>query len=198
MQIKRNLNDMAKFKTFPLGTYFTFFVAALLIGGGILVSVLTHSLQAIVAGGMLAAAASYIGWRYWQGKREVAKNFLGYIQKWDCNVFSSDAAVKQRWSPAMLDEISKIFDNVVSVSGAKYPNVLKGINIALKSNHFNYKGIEVSGVNDNGTIIAWWRAEDAAPVSILSHELSHELLFAEGFTSEREQHDEMTKRGFPW
>lgn len=194
----RNLYHMAKFKTFPLGTFFTFAVAGILVFGGLFIAIVTHSLQAIVAGGLLAAAASYIGWRYWQGKKEVAKGFLGYIQKWDCNVFSTDPLVLKRWTPTMLDELSKVFDNVVLVMGAAHLDVLKGFNLTLVGNHFDFRGTEVSGINHAGTITIWWNEKDAVPVSILSHELSHEILFSEGLTSEREHHDEMTRRGLPW
>lgn len=194
----RNLYHMAKYKTFPWGVLFTFAVAGLLVAGGLFIAIVTHSLQAIVAGGLLTLAATYIGWRYWQGKMETRKAFLGYIKKWDCNVFSTDAEVLKRWTPGMLDELSKVFDNVVLLMGAQHPDVLKGFNLTLVSGPFDFRGTKVSGINHNGAITIWWNANDAVPVSILSHELSHEILFSEGLTSEREHHDEMTRRGLPW
>jgi len=189
---------MARFRTLTLGSLFTFAVAGILVAGGAVAAILTHSLQAIVAGGALVLASLYIGWRYWQRKAEVSKSHIGYIEKWDCNVFSKDAEVLKRWSPDKLDEISKIFDRVALLTGTKHADAMKGFNLSLLSNHFDFRGSTVSGINYQGVITVWWRAEDSAPESILSHELSHELLFAEGITGERVHHEEMAKRGYPW
>lgn len=191
-----------RFKPFTAGSWFTIGVAALIVIVALIVGIVTHTLQSIVACTLAAAAAGYIGWRYIQAKLRLAKEFTAYGAPWDANVFAADEKARERWSFGVSSNIWRAFRDVCERMGMPYAT-LEGLTIRVVSEPFEVPGLP--GLNrgvtypDTGTIVVAWLSDEASPYAVLCHELSHIAIGrTQNLWGQEEAHAYMRLKGYPW
>jgi hypothetical protein len=165
---------MAKFKAFPIGSYFLFVIAALIVAACVFVVADKVTMQTLVVGGMVAAASVGIGIRYYQYRRGIAVSFVAYNQLWDYNVFCLDAHALVRWNFGVNAEIARAVADVAN--RLECPTFMDGLTFRIVSEPFRYPRLEGlnSGVYDPNThqITISWPSGAAIPPT-LYHELLH-------------------------